>query len=268
MRVPIIIITILVTISIILCYPIYAVKVNYAGGLYAGFMPSMGGNLDSYVQQNYLHSDSGIDGINVTTDGASTSNIERLTGATVGAEFKAIFYDFYLVRTAINASMGVNGGEGTTLYTPDNINYYYLDCSYSLMVFDVPLTIGLSIPFWKDMKISISCGIAYAYAIYENKFTSNETSPAFERKGEFKGWGLPLVILLEGEYFITEKISMVSILSYYRGSTKIIKDSTDSDTDGLDVDSDGTPDGVVDFSKIDFTGYRFSFGISYYIHSI
>ena len=35
---------------------------------------------------------------------------------------------------------------------------------------DVPLTIGLSIPFWKDMKISLGLGAAYVWAEYENEF--------------------------------------------------------------------------------------------------
>lgn len=245
-----------------------AAAMNYGFGIYGGFYPSMGGSLDSYVQQEYLNSSNGIDGMNMKRSGETTSSIDHIVGAVAGIEFKAILFDYYLIRTAFNYSMGVSGGKGSTFYTPDNTNYYKMICEYTVFMYDIPLTVGILIPFWKDMKISLSCGVAYAYASYENEFSSSETTPAFKRKGNFKGRGLPLVIVAEAEYFITEKISIISVLSYYNGSTNLIKDSRDSDTDGLDVDSDGQPDGVVDYATIDFTGYRFSLGFSFYFYSI
>jgi hypothetical protein len=247
----------------------WASTINYAWGIYGGFMPSMGDNLNSYVQEEFFNSRSGIDGMNRKRSGTSTSTIDRLIGVTGGMEIKGIFFDYYFARIAFNYSKSVYGGSGKTVFTPDSTNYYGLKCNYSLIMYDMPLTIGLSIPFWKDMKISLSGGIAYAYAVYENQFKSSETAPPFERKGIFKGWGLPLVIVVEGEYFISEKISLNSTLSYYRGATEVIKDERKSDTDGPDLNNDTiTPDAAVDFSRIDFTGYRFTLGVSIYFQSI
>ncbi|GEM_PF-448847 len=246
-----------------------AAPVDYAVGIYGGFTPSFGGDLHSYNQEKYFHSNSGIDGMNRARDGMSTSVIERLIGATAGIELKGIFLDYYFVRFAFNYTRSIYGGSGKTVFTPDGTNYYRLSCTYSLSMYDVPFTVGLSIPFWKDMKVSLSGGVAYAYVMYENQFKSSETTPPFERKGVFKGWGLPLVIIAEGEYFISPKLSLNAALSYYNGTTEVIKDDKDTDISGPDLNNDGsTPDAAVDFSRIDLTGYRFTLGISIYIESI
>lgn len=237
-------------------------KVNYSIGINGGFAPSLGGNLDSMIHY-YFDSDSGIDGMNRSLGDYKTSDINRLFGLTIGFEFKTIIQDFYLIRLGANYSNGVFGGEGKTLITPDNTNYYLLECKYSFSQFDVPLTLGLAIPFWKDMMLSLSCGIAYANATYKNEFKSGDTYPdPFEREGEFKGYGYPFVVILEGEYFFLTNASLTSTLSYYYGSTEVLKDRKDEDTEGFGGAA------AVDFAEIDFTGYRFTFGVSYYFFSI
>ena len=243
--------------------PLSAKKVNYSIGANTGFAPSLGGNLDSTSQQLYFNSDSGIDGMNRSMEGMETKKINRLFGITGGFEFKTIIQDFYLIRLGANFSKGILGGEGKTVI-PDGTGYYYtMECKYSFYEYDVPLTIGLAIPFWKDMMISLSCGTAFAYAEYKNEFISEDTYPdPFERKGEFKGWGFPLVVIIQGEYFFLTNASITSTISYYNGSTEVLKDSYDKDTEGFGGQ------GAVDFAAINFTGYRFTFGISYYFFSI
>lgn len=247
-------------------YNLYPVNMNYAVGIYAGVAPSLGNGLQSYVQQTYLGAPGGIDDINTTVRGGKTEHVNRLMGASGGMEIKGIFLDYYFVRIGSNYTMGVYGGKGTTLYTEDNVSYYRMDCKYSLMIFDIPFTVGLSVPFWKDMKISISCGFAYARAVYKNEFESKETPVPFSREGSFKGSAYPLVILVEGEYFVSNNISIISIMTYYKGSTKLIRDGQDTDTDGLLVS--GSPVGVTDYASVDFTGYRFYIGVSFYVRSI
>jgi hypothetical protein len=232
---------------IITIHGLDAESVSVSGGLYGSFMQSMGGNLDSY-NQHFFGSNSGIDGINRSMDGYSTSNIDRLTGVFAGFDVKAIFLDYYLVRVGVNYGMSIIGGKGKTVYN-DGVDHS-LKCEYSLKQYDFPLTLGLSIPFWKDSRISVSCGTAFAMATYENKFQSD----TIEWKGKFTGWAFPLVVLIQGDFFIAPEVSLTSTISYYKGRTKVIKDSSDND-------------GNIDFASIDFTGYRFSLGVSYYFYS-
>lgn len=241
-------------------------SLNFGLGIYGGFMPAMGGNLHSNLQENSLDSSSGIDGINRGADGKSTSNVERLVGISAGAALRTIINNYILLRLGINYTNSMYGGEGDSLYTPDGTSFYVMSCSYSLQIIDVPFTVGISIPFWKDMKISLSGGAAYARGTYENGFESTETGEEFKRKGKFKGTGYPLVFIVEGEYFITETIALTSAIAYYRGSTRLIEDSStssDSTSTGTIADSD-----VVDFARIDFTGYRFTIGISKFLDPI
>ncbi len=234
-----------------------AEKVSVSGGFYGSYMSSMGGNLASNTQETYFNSNSGIDGINKSADGISTSNIERLTGVFAGLDVKAVFLDYYLLRVGANYGMSVYGGKGKTIYN-DGTDHS-LKCEYSLKQYDFPVTLGLSIPFWKDSRISVSCGTAFAWASYENKFESDSAAAPFSAtqdtiKGKFTGWAFPLVVLIQGDIFVMPDVSLTSTISYYKGRTKVIKDSKDSDGD-------------VDFASIDFTGYRFSLGVSYYFFS-
>ena len=229
--------------------------VNISCGLYGSYMQSMGGNLSSYTQASYFDSYSGVDSINRSNDTIDTTNIDRLTGAFFGMNVKAVFLDYYLLRIGANYGMSVYGGEGKTII---NAGTNYLKCKYSLKQYDFPLTIGLSIPFWKDSRISVSCGTAFARATYENKFESDSVAAPFTTsstiKGKFTGWAFPLVVLIEGDVFVAPDVSLTSAISYYSGRTSTIKDSYDSD-------------GNVDFASIDFTGYRFSLGVSYYFYN-
>ncbi len=234
-----------------------AQRFNISGGIYGSYMPSMGGNLNSYNQVAYFDSNSGIDSINKSANGADTSNIDRLSGAFAGMDIKAVFFDYFMARLGINYGMSVAGGKGKTLI---NGGANYLKCNYSMKQLDSPLTVGVSVPFWKDFRISVSCGTAFAYAVYENKFQSDSTAVPFSAtqstiKGKFTGWAFPLVILLQGDLFIAPDIALTSTISYYKGRTKVIKDSSDGD-------------GNVDYASIDFTGYRFSLGVSYYFFSM
>lgn len=226
-------------------------------------MPSFGGSMNSSIQREYFDSESGIDGMRRSMSGIETSKIDRLTGIFLGIQTKTIFRDFYMIRFAGSYCNGFIGGSGKSIfYSTDYGNYYQLECDYSFWEFDFPLTLGLSIPFWKDAKIFLSCGVAFAYGEYKNKFTSSTYPDPFTRKGSFSKWAFPLIVLLEGEYFISSQIAVNSTISYYRGSTKVLTDNTKNDYLGFGMN------GAVDYAKIDFSGYRFSMGVSYYYYSI
>jgi hypothetical protein len=177
--------------------PALAADVNYAVGAYFGIAPSLGGNLFTYQHESVFDSSTGIYGMNRKDDAVSTTQIEPLTGFSAGGMFKTLLYDYFQVRIACNYTRSYLGGTGTTVYLQGGVNTA-LDCEYSFWAIDAPLTFGLVIPFWKDIKISFNCGIAYAYGQYQYSFEST----AGEWKGSFAGYGLPCYAA-RGEYFLT-----------------------------------------------------------------
>jgi hypothetical protein len=221
-------------------------------GMQAGFMPALGGNLHSSTHES-IGVYNGIDGINKSLDGYDTSTIDRLLGAGGGIEIRATFRDYFFARLAGNFTMAAWGGAGTTIYDTPAVGFTpeLLECSYSMYVIDVPLTAGLAVPFWKDVRIAFSVGAAFAYGNYKNSFRPESGG---DLKGKFRGYGFPLVLLVDGDYFLSEKLSITASLAYYKGSTDIRKDRyrTDGDTD---------------FARIDFTGYRFGMGASWHFYS-
>jgi hypothetical protein len=229
------------------CVPAAAAGVDLSTGAYFGIIPSMGGNLGSLMQESIYGSPGGIDGIQRSADGFDTDRIDRLLGITGGIKVRAFFAEYFAARVAGNYSRSVYGGKGKTVYFSTAVES--LECSYELTIIDIPLTVGLAIPFWKDMKISFTGGMAFAYGDYRNSFLSASA----RSRGKFTGWGYPLVIMLEGDYYLTSKLSINAFLSYYRGTTRTLKD-------GYRADNDFT----TDFAEIDFTGYRFGFGVSYF----
>ena len=245
--------TTLFIIAFILPASLAAARVNYAMTLHGGMMPSLGGDLMSHEQGATFNSSTGIDGINNSASGFDTSPVDRLLGASVGLTFKVTFYGYFHMRIGGNYFQNIYGGTGKTVYD-DGGTDRLLKCEYSMWGYDIPVTVGLTIPFWKDMKISFSTGLAYAYGEYTNKFESNAP---LEYKGKFKGWALPMVIHLEGEYFLTRQLAAYTSLSYYNGSTSVLADKKDDDASGN-----------TDYASIDFTGYRFNLGVSYYFKPI
>ena len=228
--------------------PLHA-AVSLSAGVQAGFMPSPGGNLHSSTHEE-IGVGNGIDGINRSMSGYDTKPVDRILGASAGLEFRAVFYDYFFARLAGNFTTRARGGSGTTLYdnggTPE-----LLDCEYLVHIIDAPLTAGLVVPFWKDVRIAFSVGAAFAYGNYKYYF---EPESGGRYKGKFRGYGFPLVLLVEGDYFLNEKLSITASLAYYRGSTDIRRDRyrTDGDTD---------------YARIDFTGYRFAMGASWHFYS-
>jgi hypothetical protein len=226
---------------------------SISGSAFCGFIPSIGGNLNSRTQEIYFGSNSGIDGMNRSMDGYNTSKIERLTGINFGLGLRAIFYDYFLAAAGVNYSMSVFGGKGNSVYY-DGAGYNPLKCEYSFREYDFPITIGLSIPFWKDVRASVSCGTSIAYAEYKNKFESTATTDPFASQrsisGSFSGWAFPFVVIVQADYYIRPELSLTSAIYYYKGATKVLKDKADDD-------------GNIDCASIDFTGFRFNLGVSY-----
>lgn len=228
---------------------ILGAPINYSIGIYLGLAPSLGNNLQSMRQYYQYGTASGSDGINRTQEGYDTQNSQRLLGLVGGVSGKVILYENYQFRIACNYTSGILGGEGTTLF---GTNPDLLEFSYSFRTIDFPFTFGIVIPFWKDIKVSFNCGFALAYGWYTNSFIENRTATY---RGEFAANSFPLMILLEAEYFINDKIAAISSLSYYRGSSKLIKDEYDEDGD-------------IDYARLNFSGYRFHIGVMYYFFSI
>ena len=205
-------------------------------GFSAGYIPSMGGNLGSSVQSTQLGVDNGIDGINRSQDGTDTEMIGRLIGITGGGELKIIVFGNYLVRVGANYARSIYGGKGKTIDPWGNT----VKVEYAVWYYDFPFTLGISIPFWKDVRINLSGGIAYARGTSRNSFRS----PVLDSSASFTGWALPRVIILSGEYFLDGEVALMTSLSYYQGATELMTNRGD-------------------MGRVDFTGYRWNIGFSY-----
>ena len=202
-----------------------------------GIIPNMGNNLSSYYQKNDLNIENGIYGINRSKSGLTTSTIKPLTGTFIGTELKGTAFDYLILSIGINYGQSILTGSGTSLDNSDNI----MSVSYSMWLIDIPITAGISISFWEDTKVSFQSGIAFSYGNYKNSFTSSTVN----QNGSFKGLGTPIITKITGEYYISKNITISSSLSRYKGATQVLKNNND-------------------YAKIDFSGYRFSFGASYY----
>jgi len=221
--------------------PVYSLMLRMSAGPRLGLVPSMGGDLNSRVQEVDLGVTGGIEGINRSKDGLETERIKRLFGASAGAGFRAVFADYLLFSTGADFSMDFFGGEGSTLDSSDNI----VTAEYSMLTVGIPVTLGFSIPFWNDIRISFSGGVAPTYGIYKNSFSS---AAPLDSSATFRGWGVPMIIVLTGEYLLTKKTGIVSSLTWCNGSTRMLK-------------------GGQDYARIDFSGYRWNIGMLFYFNT-
>ncbi len=189
------------------------------------------------MQQTELGVSNGIDGINRSMSGVKTEKISKLLGACGGIDFSVVFATYFLFRMQTNFAMNFFGGEGTTLDQAENP----LRASYTLWTIDIPFTLGVSVPFGDRVRLSLCGGIAFAYGSYANSFSS----AAVSSRALFEGWTFPWLVMLKGEYFFRPAIALSSHLTYMHGATDVIKSGRD-------------------YAKIDFAGFRWNLGFSYY----
>ncbi len=212
-----------------------------AVSLNLSIMPNMGNNLSSDFQKNDLNVNNGIFEINRSKTGISTTTIKPLSGYFIEAQIHGLTLDYLILSIGANYGQNLFSGSGKSLDDSDNI----MDVKYSMWLVGIPLTIGLSIPFWEDTKVIFTTGISFSYGTYSNSFSSATVN----QKASFTGLGIPMVTKIAGEHFISKDIAISSSLSYYNGATTVIKNQGD-------------------YAIIDYSGYRFSFGISYYFKEI
>ena len=204
--------------------------------IYGGFAPTFGGNLTTTFQQDTLNLPNGILSINRTKTGETSAPIAPLLGGTAGIEFWGITRDFIIISCGANFTYGIMGGSGNSLDNSENT----MSVKYSLWTVDIPLTVGITIPFWDDIRISFKSGIAIAYGKYSNVFKSS----IINSSSNFTGYGAPVVTSLAGDYLFYHNFSLYMSITHYSGSTKIIKDEAD-------------------YASINFSGYRIYVGTSF-----
>lgn len=206
-------------------------------GIHAGFYPEMGGNLQSFFQSDTLDAPDGIYDINRTENGKETSFIKPLLGRYAGLNTDITIRRHFIIRTSLNFSKDYYGGRGTSLDHLDD----EMDVRYKLTIIDFPIAAGLAVPVRDRVKISLCAGIAVAYGKYQNSFESANISSS----GTFSAWGAPFVIMLKGEIFLTENISLSSSVNTYQGATGPVRSGDD-------------------YARIDFSGIRWDIGAAYH----
>lgn len=210
-----------------------------ASSLRIGFSPEVGGSMHSGWQLENLEVQNGIYDINRSAAGFELSTVETPLGLNAAFDFRIIMDRIYF-KAGGGYSRTIAGGKGTTLnaLVSEEVKVRYKQWSL-----DLPLTFGATLLFWNESRISLGCGIAFAYGNYSNSFKS----ASLDHSGSFSSYALPLVAELSGEVFISSDTTIICSVDYYYGKSKVVKDGSD-------------------YARVDFSGTRFSAGFVRYFN--
>lgn len=216
---------------------------EFASSLRIGYSPEVGGSMHSGWQLENLGVEDGIYDINRSAPGFDLSTVESPVGINIAFDFKIIMDKIYL-KTGAGYNRTIAGGKGTTLYLsalPDVLEE--VDVEYKQWSFHLPLTFGATLLFWNEARISLGCGIAFAYGNYSNSFKS----ASLDHSGSFSSYAFPLVAELSGEIFISLNTSIICSFDYFYGKSKVVKDNSD-------------------YGRVDFSGMTLSVGFVRYFN--
>ncbi|MFA5519667.1 MAG: hypothetical protein WDA74_10475 [Spirochaetota bacterium] len=210
-----------------------------ASSLRIGYSPEVGGSMHSGWQLENLGVEDGIYDINRSAPGFELSTVESPVGLNVAFDFKVIMDKIYL-KAGAGYNRTIARGKGTTLdfSVSEEVNVEYKQWS-----FHFPLTFGATLLFWNEARISLGCGIAFAYGNYSNSFKSD----TLDHSGSFSSYAFPLVAELSGEAFISSNTSIICSFDYFYGKSKVVKDKSD-------------------YGRVDFSGMTFSIGFVRYFN--
>lgn len=212
---------------------------EFASSLRMGYSPEVGGSMHSGWQQENLEVQNGIYDINRSADSFALSTVETPLGFNAAFDFKVIIDKVYL-KAGAGYNRTIAGGKGTTLYASllEEVKVKYKQWSL-----DFPVTFGATLIFWNESRISLGCGVAFAYGNYSNSFKS----ATLDHSGSFTSYAIPLVAELSGEAFISPDTSIICSVDYFYGKSKIVKDGSD-------------------YARVDFSGMRLSAGFVRYFN--
>jgi opacity protein-like surface antigen len=204
-----------------------------------GYAPEIGGSMHTGWQAEHLDVYDGINDINRSGSGISVSTIEKPVGAVAGAEARYAGDTLYF-KSGIGIVYSCTGGSGSTV-NDFGAGDEKVDVDYSLWFYYVPVTAGIIIDYWDEVRIYAGGGAAYASGTFSSSFKSD----SIEHEASFSGYGIPLVAELGGEYIFAEHAALCCSVTYLRGRSSVIDDGSD-------------------YARIDFTGFSFTAGILFF----
>ncbi len=220
-----------------LCSPIYSVEV--ASSFRLGYSPDVGGAMHSGWQLENLEVEQGIYDINRSADGFDLSTVERPVAFIASTDIKIIMDKVYF-KAGADYSRTFAGGKGITLNAPASEE---VEVRYKQWSADFPVTLGVTLLFWNETRLSLGGGIAFAYGTYSNSFKS----ATLDHSASFTSYAFPLVAELSGEAFISENTSIICSIESFYGKSRIVDDGSD-------------------YARVDFSGTRFTAGFVKYFN--
>jgi opacity protein-like surface antigen len=204
-----------------------------------GFAPEIGGSMHTGWQAEHLDVYDGINDINRSKSGIKVSTIEKPVGAVAGAEARYTGDTLYF-KTGADIVYSCAGGSGSTI-NDFGSGDEKVDVDYSLWFYYVPVTAGIVIDYWDEVRIFAGGGAAYAYGTFSSSFKSD----SIEYDASFSGYGIPLVAELGCEYILTDNAALFCGITYLYGRSSIIENGND-------------------YTRIDFTSLSFTAGLIFF----
>ena len=217
--------------------PLYSAEV--ASSFRLGYSPDVGGSMHSGWQLENLEVEQGIYDINRAADGFDLSTLERPVAFIASIDLKIIM-DKIDLKAGADYSRTFAGGKGITLNAPATEE---VEVSYKQWSADFPLTLGVTLLFWNETRLSLGGGFAFAYGTYSNSFKS----ATLEHSASFTSYAFPLVAELSGEAFISDNTSIICSIESFYGKSRIIEEGSD-------------------YARVDFSGTRFTAGFVKYFN--
>jgi len=200
-----------------------------------GYAPEVGGSMHTGWQYENLGNYDGINDINRSDGSGNTTTIEKPLGVLINLGYRNLG-DVIYFKTGLTAVYSFHGGDGKTL---DQTGSEVVEASYKVFWGEIPLIWGIYVDFWDEVRLSLGAGVAFAYGMYMNSFSS----ASLDNSASFKGYGFPLLAEFNCEYRLSENTASMATIQYSRGESKTIESGDD-------------------YARLDFTCFRFMMGLS------
>ncbi len=203
--------------------------------LQLGYAPEIGGSMHTGWQYENMGNSDGINDINRSDGTGSTATVEKPVGAVLSLGYRSFGEGIYF-KTGISGVYSIYGGKGKTL---NQAGTEVVDVKYTMMWGEIPFILGIHMEFWKEIRLSLGAGFAFAYGLYMNSFSS----ATIDNSAMFLGYGFPLIAEFSCEYRLSETVDYIATVQYMRGESRLIENGGD-------------------YTRLDFTSFRLLLGLT------
>ncbi|MCS6984717.1 MAG: hypothetical protein NZM25_06295 [Leptospiraceae bacterium] len=278
-------------------------KIPYAFGLGLSFMttPLWGFRSDLSIffitgpHLNYgqgyvtLNNPEGLWGLNRSAPGIRNRNFSEPLGISSDLQLRYSFLDRFFFSLGVNYTAGIRNIGQYPLQSPQNSTlleasggnfvgagqgeYIPIRGSFQQSHYGAPLTLGFFINFWQEIRLFAGGGLGLYFG--RLRYTQTSTKPAlleYTMQSDFRGFAFTTYYTLMAEYLAVGSPEDVQKLGLIAGFQRIWGRSAPlTDLSISDIPPPGNPAApapqVVDSGRINLSGLRLFFGISYYFLS-